>query len=312
MKNESKTEIKKQKPHSEAFFGEVRDYWWNKDFLELMAKRLALNKVKDALDVGSGIGHWGQLLLPLLASDAKLTGVDREPQWILRAEDRARNAGLEKQCAYQLGDANALPFPDATFDLVTCQTVLIHLQDPKHAIREMIRVLKPGGLLLAAEPNNLANQMIGGTIVHSVNEVMERVRFHLMCERGKEALGLGNISLGDLVPGYFAELGLEGIGVYLNDKSNPLFAPYADREQQSMIKQTEEFVNQDSMGWDREETRSYFIAGGGTLADFDHHWNLALQDMRKFIAATKNGTYHSAGGGVSYLISGRKPYPSCI
>jgi len=306
MKNESKTEIKKPKPHSEAFFGEVRDYWWNRDFLELMGKRLKLAEVKTALDVGSGIGHWGQLLLPLFAEGAMLTGVDREPQWIIKAEERANKAGLSKQCTYQLGDANALPFPDASFDLVTCQTVLIHLKDPRHAIREMIRVLKPGGLLLAAEPNNLANQMIGGTIEHSVDEVMERVRFHLMCERGKEALGLGNISLGDLVPGYFAELGLERIDVYLNDKSNPLYAPYADREQQSMIQQTEEFANQDSIGWDREETQSYFLAGGGTLEEFPHHWNRALKDMRDFLAATRAGTYHSAGGGVSYLVSGRK------
>jgi cyclopropane fatty-acyl-phospholipid synthase-like methyltransferase len=48
--------------HSEAYFGDERDFWWNRDFLELMAKRWDLKSVSSALDVGCGVGHWGQLL----------------------------------------------------------------------------------------------------------------------------------------------------------------------------------------------------------------------------------------------------------
>jgi len=303
---QNKTE--KQKPHSETFFGEVRDYWWNRDYLELTAKRLELNKVQNALDVGSGIGHWGQLLLPLLAPEARLTGVDREPLWIERARERAKKNSLAEQCTYQLGDANSLPFSDEVFDLVTCQTVLIHLPDPKHAIGEMIRVLKPGGLLLVTEPNNQANGAVGSNLTHEmpVDEVMESWRFHLMCDRGKKALGLGYISLGDLVPGYFARQGLQEVQVYLNDKANPLFAPYASPEQQADIKQIESCITEGTIGWDREETFSYFIAGGGTPEAFNHQWILLRKRMQSFLTEVQNGHYHSAGGGVSYLISGRK------
>jgi ubiquinone/menaquinone biosynthesis C-methylase UbiE len=308
MQNETNNENKKHKPHSEAFFGEVRDYWWNRDFLELMGKRLEFDKVQTVLDVGSGIGHWGQLLLPLLAPNALLTGVDREPEWMIRAQERARKNGFDHQCSYQLGDACELSFPDGMFDLVTCQTVLIHLKDPILALKEMMRVLKPGGILFVSEPNNQANGAIASSLSKnfSIDEIMDRRKFGLMCERGKEALGLGNISLGDLVPGFFAQLGMKEIRVYQNDKTNPLFAPYKTQEQQADIKQVADFAAKDSIGWDREEASSYFIAGGGTPDEFERYWSLTLKDMRTFLTSVENGAYHSAGGGVSYLISGRK------
>ncbi len=46
------------KGHSEEYFGDFRDYWYNRDFLELMAKRWELEKVNTLLDVGSGQCHW--------------------------------------------------------------------------------------------------------------------------------------------------------------------------------------------------------------------------------------------------------------
>jgi ubiquinone/menaquinone biosynthesis C-methylase UbiE len=67
---------------------------------------------------------------------------------------------VEFQSNYQLGTAEAIPFPDSYFDMVTCQTVLIHVKDITIALNEMLRVLKPGGLLAVAEPNNLVSRLI--------------------------------------------------------------------------------------------------------------------------------------------------------
>ena len=55
-----------QKPHSWEYFGEARDFWWNLDFLELMAVRLKFDQVGTVFDAGCGIGHWGQLLARVL------------------------------------------------------------------------------------------------------------------------------------------------------------------------------------------------------------------------------------------------------
>ncbi len=170
-------------PHSAEYFGDQRDFWWNRDFIELMAKRWRLDQVSLGLDVGSGVGHWGRVLEPHLPAQAQLIGLEREPKWVDEAKRRARSNKL----SYQQGDATKLAFADATFDLVTCQTVLIHLPDAKAALAEMLRVLKPGGLLAVAEPNNAASALVVGSTLfeHDADALARSARMQLICERGK-------------------------------------------------------------------------------------------------------------------------------
>lgn len=75
----------KQKVHSEDYFGETRNFWWNIDFLQLMGKRLHFDQISSVLDVGCGIGHWGQILSSVLPDHVELTGVDLEERSIQRA-----------------------------------------------------------------------------------------------------------------------------------------------------------------------------------------------------------------------------------
>jgi hypothetical protein len=117
---------------------------------------------------------------------------------------------------------------------------------------------------------------------------------------------LGLNSEGDLIPGYLAELGAENVQVFVSDKSVPLFAPYVSAEQQANVRQMKEWAGREFLGWDRDEMYRYFIAGGGNAERFDDHWLQRLQDARDAVAAIAAGTYHSAGGGITYLISGRK------
>lgn len=298
-----------RKPHSAEYFGETRDFWWNSDFLELIAKRLQFDQVKTVLDMGSGVGHWGQTLAPFLRQDVRVTGVDREEAWVAKATERAKSLGLESRFQYRKGDVTSLPFKDNSFDLVTCQTVLIHLRDPKHGLREMLRLVKPGGVLLAAEPNNFANRAIGNSLTErlSVEEVVDRMKFDLMVERGKQALGLGFNSIGDLIPGYLAEIGAENIGVYLSDKAVPFFPPYSSKEQSANIQQMKDWAKREFIGWDRDEVLGYFVAGGGREDDFNRYHRLFLQDAKEAIEAIGNGTFHSAGGAITYVIAAQKP-----
>lgn len=59
-------EFKGRAEHSAEHFGDTRDYWWNRDFLQLMAKRWKLGTVRNVLDVGCGVGHWGMLLASVM------------------------------------------------------------------------------------------------------------------------------------------------------------------------------------------------------------------------------------------------------
>jgi ubiquinone/menaquinone biosynthesis C-methylase UbiE len=173
--------------HSAEHFGDTRDYWWNLDFLELMGKRLSLDRVQNVLDVGCGVGHWGQLLAKVIAPSARVQGIDRDPLWVEKAAARAAARGLADRFDYRVAVAEKLPFADASFDLVTCQTVLIHMPDPGRVVDEMIRVARPGGLILAAEPNNVTGAlMLDSVSFHDpVDEILVHVRLKLICERGR-------------------------------------------------------------------------------------------------------------------------------
>ncbi len=295
--------------HSAEYFGDYRDYWWNRDFLELMARRLNFTHIGNVLDVGCGVGHWGQTLSTLLPLHAHFTGVDREEQWITQATQRSVNLGLGSRSSYVQGDLHHLPFPDNAFDLVTCQTVLIHIQDTKKALTEMLRVLKPGGLLLAVEPNNLAQHTVMSNLSKNVTseDLIDLFRLSLICQRGKEALGLGNISLGDLLPGHFSEVGVKDIQVHISDKAVPLFPPYESKEQKVHLKQSLEWNDREFWIWSKDETWRYFSSGGGSLEEFNRLWKLATHDDGSFKKSLAENTYHTAGGSLVYLVSGRKP-----
>src|SRR5438874_39554 len=124
-------------PHSAEQFGEQRDFWWNKDFLDLMAKRWRLGEASSLADIGCGKCHWSRLLYPYLRAPASLAAVDREARWVEEGEkefQRAFPKVSDEMLKFVQGDATAIPLPDNAFDAVTCQTVLMHLQRPMDAL----------------------------------------------------------------------------------------------------------------------------------------------------------------------------------
>lgn len=301
-------EFKAASLHSSEYFGDTRDYWWNADFLELMASRWDLDRVREVLDVGSGMGHWGRALSSVLPEAARIIGVDRETTWVQKANEFARLRGVADRLEYMQGAVEALPFADNTFDCVTCQTVLIHAPDPSAALAEMIRVTKPGGLVVVVEPNNLAGALLSSDSSASpIDEVVALVRFQLVCERGKAALGEGNNSVAELVPGLFSTRGLRDVQVFMSDKANLLLSPYQSPEQRAFLDEMQEFQRRDFWIWSRLETHRYFVAGGGSESDFERAWSLAASRRAAAGAAVATGSFASAGGTVCYLVSGRKP-----
>lgn len=122
------------------------------EIVEALERRLLLRLAGDprgraVLDVGCGDGT---LTLALArAGAASVAGCDIDARMIAHAVARA--ARQQDAVHYTVADATRLPFADRSFDLVTVVTVLAFIPDAEGAVREMARVLKPGGSLIVGE-----------------------------------------------------------------------------------------------------------------------------------------------------------------
>ena len=99
----------------------------------------------DVLEIAIGTGR----NLPHYASDVRLTGIDVSPAMLQIARDVCRQLGREVDL--RVGDAQALEFPDASFDTVVSTLSLCTIPDDGAAVAEVARVLRPGGWFLLLE-----------------------------------------------------------------------------------------------------------------------------------------------------------------
>lgn len=99
------------------------------------------------LDLGCGQGHTTRLLASAL-DPGECLGVEFDPALVDYAQTRPDNpTGVR----FEQGDATALAFDDGSFDVVFCRYLLLHVADPQHVVREMVRVARPGGVIVAYE-----------------------------------------------------------------------------------------------------------------------------------------------------------------
>jgi len=273
-----------------------------------MSVRWKLSAVTTVLDVGCGVGHWSRCLAPLLPPSYQITGIDRESRWIEEARQQSTKLG-HVSLSFCQGEAERLPFSDETFDLVTCQTVLIHVKDPVAVIREMIRVLTPGGLLVIVEPNNSASNASSIDLQQPISEVLSLLELQLTCERGKMQLGEGSNSLGPFVAGWLSELNMGQIESYLSDKTTMLLPPYASAQEQAVIHEMREMDQRQFWMWNRDDTLRYYLSGGGKPETFDALWNNALAHRQSLLENAEDGRLRSTFAPVCLLISARKPVP---
>jgi ubiquinone/menaquinone biosynthesis C-methylase UbiE len=111
----------------------------------------AANVVPDAqvLDVGAGTGALSLAIAQRL-TEGRVVGIDPTEEMLRRAQDNARATGLASRIEFRQASAEALPFPDASFDVVV-SSIALHHTIVRRSLTEMARVLKPGGCLAVAD-----------------------------------------------------------------------------------------------------------------------------------------------------------------
>jgi SAM-dependent methyltransferase len=122
------------------------------------------------LDVGCGTGVFLPAAAEAVGSGGRVVGLDHSEPFLREARTRVTEQGLESVVSLVLGDAHSLPFEDDAFDAAHTERVLMHLADPDAAIRELRRVVRPGGRLVCAEIHAR-----GAAIDHPDHELLERL-----------------------------------------------------------------------------------------------------------------------------------------
>jgi len=150
-------------------------------------KLWALAKGPRVLEVGVGTGK----NMPYWPKDAQMTGIDLTPGMLEIAHRRAKQLGLAADPSasfapaprseakgagliLRLGDAQALEFPDASFDTAVATFVFCSVPDPVLGLRELARIVRPGGQVLLLEHMRSANPLLGA-LMDFVNPLVVRL-----------------------------------------------------------------------------------------------------------------------------------------
>jgi len=168
--------------------------------------RLRVAPGSKVLDLGCGIGGATFGLADLTGPTGLAAGVDISTALVAVATQRAANRpGIE----FKVGDACALPYPDAFFDAARTERVFLYLPDRLGAIREMMRVVKPGGRVLLMDTD------VDCTAIYSLNPERTRKMTSIM------AAAMPNPLSARQMPKLAKQAGLKDIEVHMHAITSP-------------------------------------------------------------------------------------------
>jgi ubiquinone/menaquinone biosynthesis C-methylase UbiE len=186
----------------------VRDEWWDEAFTTFLVERLRPRVGNRILDVGCGTGEVELRLARLRIPQVTFIGIDRLIERTIVAERTTDGHNLK--ASFGAADARHLPFPDRTFDSTFCVAVLQHITDIGEALREFARVTRPGGRVLAVEPDNAARYWYSSSPAGMTAFAEARAFFEALARSRGEVV---EPRVGPRLATLFAESGIEPLEV---------------------------------------------------------------------------------------------------
>lgn len=280
----------------------------SEDLRPLIMKYCCLRPGMKLLDVGCGTGCFTRYLAEG-GENLKIIGIDNDALFIKQAQVTAQNKGLTSGLEFIVGDACELPFLENSFDAVASHTFLTSVEDPKGALAEMMRVTKPGGIIISI------------TAMSFVDQTWHRGYYPTDCTWHKELLQLeakvwqmyqsinplANYTKGvpsSEIPHFFAEAGLHKVCLYPIGKAFSLSnAAMAANEKQEYILGMYEAERQKLLNYmELEETEKYF-----SNKECDQYLSLLLAKRDYLLQNCGENLIWEWQGGANVLVTGEIP-----
>ncbi len=203
---------------------DLRERWWDHEFTEFLTETLRPRPGNRILDVGCGVGTAEVHIGRLHVSQIDLFGIDIRVERVIAARHEAAAHNL--RAGFAAADACHLPFVSGAFDSTFCVAVLQRVCDVDTVIAELARVTRPGGRVVAVEPDNAARFAYSSLPAGmKAFEAAARVATALAAARGDTT----DRSIGPKLPALFARHGLDPLFVRLFPVSHTrLGAPAAE------------------------------------------------------------------------------------
>jgi ubiquinone/menaquinone biosynthesis C-methylase UbiE len=292
----------------------TRKYAWLDDTVIKIADWLGFKHRMSVVDVGCGLGYLGYTYWRFYGKGGRYIGIDINVKLLKDTKKLAKDWAKRGRTYFLAGDAYKLPLCDNCVDFVMCQTLFIELKEPMRALAEMIRIVKPGGIVMCVEPDNLSYRSFTSLPELNIKDKVLMEKYTLIWNKGRIKLGQGDYTIGNKVLHMMKESGLIHVDARINDKVNILEPPYEGPMQQhqlKMVKRNLRNTKKERKFWLNHE-KQQFLAGGGNLKDFNRVMRLSDKHKSIMKKQLKNHKYFHCFSGLSYVIKGTKPNKKSI
>jgi ubiquinone/menaquinone biosynthesis C-methylase UbiE len=188
----------------------LRDRWWDDIFTAFVKDTVQPRPGQRILDVGCGTGTAEKKLSRLRISQVEIVAVDLVLDRVREARATAQAHNIN--ASFAAADACLLPFTDGAFDSAFCVAVLQHIGDVPRAIRELARVTRGGGRVVAVEPDNAGRYFFSSSEAGKrAYEIAGQFFASLSRARGDAT----DPSVGPKLPGLFAQHGITPLAVQI-------------------------------------------------------------------------------------------------
>ncbi len=269
--------------------------WLNQFYSTFLNLRPGLTIV----DVGCGTGDFTRYLATLSKAKTRIVGIDSNEKGIAAAIADTKNDKLSTMISYKVGDAYKIPLDNEYADLTCCRTLLMHLNEPLKAVKEMARVTKVRGSVVAVEGGKMGAFFDPNDETYT--ELVERTYDAWL--DGIRKLERKEFRIGERLPGIFQAAGLSDIKAEVQADGWLYTDP---RRKLADIKQELRF-NLSQFKARHRTDRKYLVAGGMTDARIRAYNRQSLAKMKALLSddtkLRSDPTFYAAS---LFLVSGTK------